>query len=156
MFKDSTYIVSLVAVDVPANIRADVSVSVDGCPLSGDVSRVSTRGWISPEECGHFGHWPASYHVSTRHPDMLVTLTVVASTHHSCNGAARQERRPPCACVHRCEVDVWAGWGCLANWRMVSVSPCLTPPLGRVNSVLMKICRGALYFHFGSLQRSNW
>ena len=98
MFQDSTYIVRLVAVDVPANIRADVSVSVDGCPLSGDVSRVSTRGWISPEECGHFGHWPASYHVSTRHPDMLVTLTVVASTHHSCNGAAQQERRPPCVC----------------------------------------------------------
>ena len=56
MFEDSTYIVRLVAVDVQANIRADVSVSVDGCPLSGDVSRVSTRGWISPEECGHFGH----------------------------------------------------------------------------------------------------
>ena len=102
--------------------------------------------------------WTLACFLSCVHqtPGHVVTLTVVASTHHSCNGAAQQERRPPCACVHRCEVDVWAGWGCLANWRMVSVSPCLTPPLGRVNSVLMKICRGALYFHFGSLQRSNW
>ena len=125
IFMDSTYIVNLSCCCV--------------CPSQYQVWCVRVCRWMSAVRrclpCVHPGMdftrrmwslWTLACFLSCVHqtPGHVVTLTVVASTHHSCNGAARQERRPPCACP-----PVWGG---RVSWvrvsRQLKNGQCITLP----------------------------
>ena len=125
IFMDSTYIVNLSCCCV--------------CPSQYQVWCVRVCRWMSAVRrclpCVHPGMdftrrmwslWTLACFLSCVHqaPGHVVTLTLVASTHHSCNGAARQERRPPCVCP-----PVWGG---RVSWvrvsRQLKNGQCITLP----------------------------
>ena len=152
IFKDFTYIVSLLAVDVSANIRADVSVSVDGCPLSGDVSRVSTRGWISPEECVS-----AAVTVDT----VLLPLKCPPDTRTCCNphfGSIHTPLLQWCTTGEAATMRVCPPlWGGRVSWvrvsRQLKNGQCITLPhaTAREGQLCQHENLQRRTFHFGSL-----